>query len=91
MALLAVFEIPGGTEDKYREILAGLEAKGLGAPDGRIHHVAAQAPDGWFVVDIYRDEAAMMAFGAGLQPELEKAGWVPKMTVYPVANTIVGA
>ena len=41
MAITAVFDTPGMTQQQYEQTLRGLEAKGLGAPDGRLHHVAS--------------------------------------------------
>ncbi len=84
MAITAIFENSGMTQQQYNQVLRDLEAKGLGAPKGRLHHVAGPIEGGWFVVDVWESEEALVpiiaATGAALSP--------PR--IIPVHNIIKG-
>jgi len=91
MAIAAVFEIPGMTDVQYDRIIEGLEAAGVGAPDGRLYHVAAPSDNGWLVVDIWQSEEQLGRFANVLMPIAADAGAAPPAPrVYPVHNIIVG-
>ena len=91
MAIAALFQIPKMSEAQYRQVLKTLEAKGLGAPDGRRYHVACPDGKGWTVVDVWESEAKLGKFAETLVPALVAAGVEPpKPQVFPVANVILG-
>ncbi len=91
MAVTVVFQVPGMTAHQYDRVINGLEAKGLGAPDGRLFHVASPTPDGWFVVDVFESEEKLGKFAESLMPILAAAGVTPAQpTIYPVHNMIKG-
>jgi hypothetical protein len=70
MALIVNFEVKRMTSDKYAEVLRRLEAKGLGAPRGRIHHASFGTEQELRVVDIWDTAENFDAFGAELMPIL---------------------
>lgn len=89
MAITVVFQVPGMTSEQYDGVIKDLEAKGLGAPDGRLFHVASPTPEGWFVVDVFESEEKLNKFAESLMPILAAAGVTPpRPTVYPVHNII---
>ena len=90
MAIVALFE-SSLTPTEYQTIIAGLSQRGLGAPDGRIHHTAWEAPDGWRVLDLWESEEKLGKFAEVLMPLMDSMGIsVPAPKVYPVHNVIVG-
>lgn len=74
MALIAHFETENMTTEMYAEVLRQLAAAGLAAPAGRIHHASYGDRERLCVVDIYDTEENFQAFGAKLQPVLQKVG-----------------
>jgi hypothetical protein len=64
----------GFTQDRYDTTLARLEEAGVGAPDGRISHVALETDGEIQVFDIWESREAFEAFGATLIPILTAAG-----------------
>ncbi len=89
MAIVAEFNIPGMTADQYDRTVQELEAKGAGAPEGRIFHVAAPTDTGWLVVDVWESEEHFGRFGETLRPILMAAGVTPvQPEVRPVHNTM---
>ena len=89
MAIVAEFNIPGMTAEQYDRTVQELEAKGAGAPEGRIFHVAAPTDTGWFVVDVWESEEYFSRFGETLIPILVAAGVTPvQPEVRPVHNTM---
>jgi hypothetical protein len=92
MALTVVFQVPGMTAKQYDRVIKDLESKGLGAPDGRMFHVASPTPEGWLVVDVFESEEKLNKFANSLMPVLAAAGVTPpRPAVYPVHNIIKGA
>jgi hypothetical protein len=89
MAIAVVFQVPGMTAEQYDRVIKDLQAEGLGAPDGRLFHVACPTPDGWFVVDLFESEEKLGKFAGSLMPILAAAGVTPPQpTIYPVHNII---
>ena len=87
MAIVAEFNIPGMTAEQYDRTVQELEAKGAGAPEGRIFHVAAPTDTGWFVVDVWESEEHFGRFGETLIPVLMAAGVTPAQPeIHPVHN-----
>ncbi len=91
MAVTAVFEVPGMTSQQYDTVIKNLEARGAGAPDGRLYHVASPTPDGWLVVDVWESEEKLGKFAETLMPVLASAGVQPPAPkVYKAHNIIEG-
>ncbi len=89
MAIVAHFEIPGMTVEQYEQTLKELENAGLGAPDGRIYHVASPIEGGWTVTDVWESEEKFGAFGEVLMPIMSSAGITPTPPkITPVHNVI---
>ena len=91
MAITAIFENSGMTQQQYNQVLRDLEAKGLGAPKGRLHHVAGPIEGGWFVVDVWESEEALGAFAETLVPIIAATGAaLSPPRIIPVHNSIKG-
>ena len=91
MAIVVEFNIPDRRLQSMTVSSEELERKGAGSPDGRLYHVAAPNPGGWFVVDVWGSQQQFDRFGAVLIPTLEAAGVTPATPeVRPVHNTITG-
>ena len=83
------FDTPGMTAQQYDEIVQGLEENALGAPDGRIYHVAAPSETGWFVVDVWESREKFDAFGDRLMPLMEVVGVSPPPPVIREVHNII--
>ena len=90
MAIVVEFNAPSMTATQYDSVLRDLESKGVGAPDGRVYHIAAPNLDGWFVVDVWESQEQFDRFGAVLLPTLQAAGVTATPEVRPVHNIITG-
>jgi hypothetical protein len=89
MAIAAIFELPDFSQEQYAKTLTGLEAAGLGSPDGRISHVAAAMDKGLFIVDLWQSEEALGKFAETLTPIIIGAGGTPaEPRIFQVHNTI---
>lgn len=88
MAITAVFDTVM-TRQQYDQVVKGLEAAGLGAPDGRLYHVASIAKDRVFVVDVWESEEQLGKFAEKLTPIIAGTGATPpKPVITPVHNII---
>ena len=74
MALIAHFAPQGMNDEKYAEILRRLEAAGLGAPRGRLHHTCYGTKAGLRVTDVFDTPQNFDAFGKALFPILAAVG-----------------
>jgi hypothetical protein len=74
MALGFYITAKGFTQERYDKTTAELEEAGVGAPDGRISHVALETDGEIQVFDIWESQEAFDAFGATLIPILTAAG-----------------
>ena len=91
MAIAAVFNIPGMTQQQYDQVIKDLEAKGAGNPDGRLYHVASLSEAGGLVIDVWESEEKLGQFGEVLIPTLVAAGVTPaEAQIHPVHNIIEG-
>jgi hypothetical protein len=91
MALIAHFSPKSMDTKTYAEIMRRLDAAGLAAPTGRIHHAAYGPPDALHVVDIFDTQEHFQAFGEKLFPILQSVGVDPgEPTVSPVHNIVRG-
>lgn len=64
----------GFTQDRYDTTTVELEEAGVGAPDGRISHVALETDGEIQVFDVWESQELFDAFGATLIPILTAAG-----------------
>lgn len=91
MAVTVLFEIPAGTADQYDAVIKDLDGQGLGAPDGRLYHVAQPRGEGWIVVDVWESPEKLERFAESLVPSLVRAGLnPPQPEVLPTHNIIKG-
>ena len=86
MAIVAVFEFPNESPEKYERVLASGAAV-LDQPK-RLSHVCYRTGDGFTVVDVWEDEASFAAFGEVLGPVMHDVGLDGKPAIYPVQGTI---
>jgi len=94
--IVAVFEVPGLTQQNYEETVRRLAGKNrMSSPkdwpvEGLLVHVAGQGPNGFRVVDVWASEDAFRRFGEKLLPVLREIGIEGEPEVYP-AHTVVTA
>lgn len=74
MALGFYITAKGFTQERYDTTLVQLEEAGVGAPDGRISHVALETDGEIRVFDVWESQEAFDAFGVTLLPILAAAG-----------------
>lgn len=90
-SIVAVFNVPGMSNQQYDKVIKELGAAGQANPKGRLYHVAAAKPNGWFVLDVWASAEEFDKFAQTLMPILQKAGVTPpKPEIYPVHNIIKG-
>ncbi len=87
MAIVAVFEFPGESVDKYEKVF---EAGGppVFSQPSRLHHVCYQTETGFTVVDVWADEQSFAAFGEIIGPATRQAGLDARPAVHPVQGLI---
>ena len=73
MAVCFIFDVPGGTQAQYEQVI-GEAYPGSRPPPGLISHVGGPTEDGWCVVEVWESrEAAERFFSDTLQESLQKA------------------
>ncbi len=87
MAIVAVFEFPGESVDKYEKVFEAGGAPVLDQPN-RLHHVCYRTDSGFTVVDVWTDEQSFAAFGEIIGPATQKAGLDAKPAVYAVQGLV---
>lgn len=97
MAIVAVFQGPGLTQDAYEASIEKLTGRkgGMKAPSdwpvaGLLAHVAGNGPTGFRVVDVWESEQSFQSFGNALMPILNELGIEAQPEIYP-AHTVVTA
>ncbi len=88
--LAVVFDVPSMTAVQYDQVVRDLERAGLGAPNGRFHHLAAQKEAGWYVVDIWEKTEKLDRFIQALLPILQRNGVNPPQPQILPAYNIIG-
>jgi hypothetical protein len=89
MALGFYITAKGFTQERYDTTLVQLEEAGVGAPDGRISHLALSTDGEIQVFDVWESQEAFDAFGVTLLPILVAAGVeINEPRVALVHNTI---
>jgi hypothetical protein len=77
--IVAIFDLPGYTQQNYDDIVAELKASGGFPHESRQSHVAFQKGDNWCVIDVWDSQEALMEFGQKrLFPIFEKLGLTPQ-------------
>lgn len=91
MAILARFQPANMTAARYAQVMSALEAAGLSAPQGRIHHAAYGPAERLCVVDLWDTPESFQSFGARLFPILAAAGVdMGAPEVSPLHNVVRG-
>jgi hypothetical protein len=96
MPIVAVFEVPGLTQQNYEETVRRIAGKNrMSSPndwpvEGLLVHVAGQGAKGFRVVDVWTSEDAFRRFGDKLVPVLRELGIEGQPEVYP-SHTVVTA
>lgn len=97
MAVVAVFQHPSLTREKYeesvRKVTGGksrVETPADWPVAGLLVHVAGQGEKGFRVVDVWESEEAFRRFGEKLVPILQSVGVEGQPEIYP-AHTFVSA
>jgi hypothetical protein len=96
MPIVAVFEVPGLTQQNYEETVRRIAGKSrMSSPsdwpvEGLLVHVAGQGAEGFRVVDVWTSEDAFRRFGEKLIPVLRELGIEGQPEVYP-SHTVVTA
>ena len=91
MAFIAVFAPKSLTAAQYDEVIKQLQAAGVGAPKGRLHHVCYGSGDQLQVAEIWESDETFAQFGQVLMPIVQQVGIDPgQPTISPVHSIIPG-
>lgn len=97
MAVVAVFQSPSLTQERYEESVRRLSGgkSRMDSPadwpvEGLLAHISGQGASGFRVVDVWESEDAFRRFGETLMPILQEIGVEGQPEVYP-AHTFVSA
>ena len=77
MSVAVVYDVPGMTEAQYDQVMRDLDDAGAAVPSGRVAHVAAGVPGGWWVMDVWESPEHLERFVPVLVPILVGAGVTP--------------
>ena len=90
MPVVAVFQAPSLTQEKYEEVvrrLTGGKSRMESPADwpvaGLLTHVAGQGGQGFRVLDVWESEEAFSRFGETLVPILQEIGVDAEPDLYP--------
>lgn len=88
MAIAQIIDIPGGSKEKYDEVIreVGLTGSQL-APGQLVHFAGPMEGGGWRIVNVWESQEASDRFEEKLVPARRKVGLpdtVPPRHVYPV-------
>ncbi len=85
MAIAAIIETPGGTKEKYEQVIKELGLSGSQLAPGQLVHVAGPVDGGWQVVNVWESQEAADKFREKLAAAQQKAGMSPRPPkVFPV-------
>jgi len=97
VAVVAVFQSPSLTQERYEESVRKLTGGGnrLESPadwpvEGLLVHIAGEGENGFRVVDVWESEDSFRRFGETLMPILQEIGVEGQPEIYP-AHTFVSA
>ena len=89
MAIIAIFELTGMTQQQYDQTIQDLDAAGLGTPNGRVYHTASKADPGTLIIDVWESEELLGKFAESLIPILTATGATPvEPRILPIHNII---
>lgn len=88
MAIAQIIEIPGGSKEKYDEVIreVGLAGSQL-APGQLVHFAGPMEGGGWRIVNVWESQEASDKFEEKLIPARRKAGLpdvIPPQKLFPV-------
>lgn len=87
MSIVAIFEFPGESVDKYEKVFE-IGGTPITNQPKRSHHVCYQTENGFTVVDVWDDEESFAAFGEIIGPAAAAAGVEPRPVIFPVVGTV---
>lgn len=96
MPIVAVFQSPSFTKERYEQSVEKLTSKGrLDSPadwpvPGLLAHVAGEGESGFRVVDVWESEDAFRSFGETLIPVLRNLGVDGQPEIYPAHTFVSG-
>ena len=97
MAVVAVFEGPTFTQERYEESVrrltdgkARVESPADWPVEGLLAHVAGEGESGFRVIDVWESEEAFGRFGETLVPILREIGVEGDPEVYPSHTFVSG-
>ena len=98
MAIVAVFQAPGLTQEIYEQAVSrltgGRRTSMQAASDwpvpGLLAHIAGQSGAGFRVIDVWESEEAFSRFGEHLRPVLQEVGVEGAPDIYPAYAFVVG-
>jgi hypothetical protein len=95
VAIIVVFDIPGGTQAQYEQVTDRLTG-GRGLPKaasdwpvaGLLSHAAGPSPTGWLVTDVWESREQFDAFAQVLLPLTAEAGMNAQPQFYEAFNVV---
>jgi hypothetical protein len=97
MLIAALHQVPSLTEERYEEVVrrltngkARIESLADLPFDGLLFHVAGQAKDGFFIVDIFDSEESAERFSEVVRPIAQEVG-IEEPPEFMPAHTFVCA
>lgn len=87
VAIVAVFEFPDESVDKYEKVFEAGGPAVLDQPN-RLHHVCYRTDSGFAVVDVWADKQSFAAFGGIIGPATQKTGLDAKPAVHTVQGLV---
>ena len=89
MAVAVQVDVPGGTEQQYKQIVATIFPEGK-LPEGWLLHLAGPTENGWRVLNVVPSREQFEAFAREqLLPATQQAGdATPQLTFFPVHRLI---
>jgi len=87
MAIVAVFEFPNDSIDKYEQVFA-LGGSPITNQPSRLHHVCYRNGSGFTVVDVWADEDSFAKFGETLIPVITQVGLEASPAIFPVQGIV---
>ena len=89
MAVAVQVDVPGGNEQRYKQIVATVFPEGK-LPEGWLLHLAGPTENGWRVLNVVQSREQFEAFAREqLLPAAQQAGdATPEVTFFPVHRLI---
>ena len=88
MAIVAVFEFPTESVDKYEKVFE-VGGKPITDQPKRLQHICYRTGDvGFVVVDVWEDEASFAAFGEIIGPATAQVGLKANPKVFPLQGYV---